>query len=178
VRLGSRSALTCHSKHLPHIEGVRPTHLARRRRRAHRRSTRRTVRCPARRLAEERLAFGSGYGWAMSRPLEVCEGCAALAGVRKLGVDDPGVGRPDSHCNSDGRRIRACRAATARSVSPSSGPDLSPKRSRPVAPGLVAAPSSLRVIRRRQWGMPETHGARISDAELDPSHITQVGAGF
>jgi hypothetical protein len=26
--------------------------------------------------------------------------------------------------------------------------------------------------------MPQTHGARLSDAELDPSHIMEVGAGF
>ena len=35
----------------------------------------------------------------MSRPVEDCEGCPALAGVRNLGLDDPSAGRPDSHCN-------------------------------------------------------------------------------
>jgi hypothetical protein len=37
---------------------------------------------------------------------------------------------------------------------------------------------SARVIRSRQWGKPETQGARMPDAELDPSHIIEVGAGF
>ena len=35
----------------------------------------------------------------LSRPVEDCERCSALAGVRNLGLDDPGPGRPDSHCN-------------------------------------------------------------------------------
>ena len=41
--------------------------------------------------------------------------CPALAGVRNLGLDDPSAGRPDSHCNSGDRPIRACRAPAARS---------------------------------------------------------------
>ena len=35
----------------------------------------------------------------MSRPVEDCDGCPALAGVRNLGLDDPSAGRPDLHCN-------------------------------------------------------------------------------
>jgi hypothetical protein len=31
----------------------------------------------------------------LSRPVEDCDGCAALAGVRNLGLDDPSAGRPD-----------------------------------------------------------------------------------
>ena len=58
---------------------------------------------------------------AMSRPVEDCEGCPALAGVRNLGLDDPSAGRPDSHCNSGDRRIRACRAAAALSQFPQAG---------------------------------------------------------
>ena len=38
----------------------------------------------------------------LSRPVEDCERCPALAGVRNLGLDDPGPGRPDSHCNFGG----------------------------------------------------------------------------
>ena len=38
----------------------------------------------------------------LSRPVEDCERCSALAGVRNLGLDDPGPGRPDSHCNFGG----------------------------------------------------------------------------
>jgi hypothetical protein len=58
----------------------------------------------------------------MSRPLEDCEGCPALAGVRNLGLDDPSAGCPDSHCNSGDRRIRAGRAAAALSQFPQAGP--------------------------------------------------------
>ena len=45
-----------------------------------------------------------------------------LAGVRNLGLDDPSASRQDSHCNFGDRSIRACRAATARSASPATGP--------------------------------------------------------
>ena len=38
----------------------------------------------------------------LSRPVEDCEGCPALAGVRNLSLDDPRSGRPDSHCNFGG----------------------------------------------------------------------------
>ena len=58
----------------------------------------------------------------LSRPVEGCEGCPALAGVRKLGLDDPSAGRPDLHCNFGDRSIQASRAATARSASPSCRP--------------------------------------------------------
>ncbi len=34
-----------------------------------------------------------------SRPLENCEGCSVLAGVRNLGLDDPSAGCSDLHCN-------------------------------------------------------------------------------
>jgi len=56
----------------------------------------------------------------LSRPVEDCDGCPALAGVRNLCLDDPSAGRPDWHCKFGDRRIRACRAAAACSVSPSS----------------------------------------------------------
>src|SRR6478752_2878476 len=58
----------------------------------------------------------------LSRPLEDCAGCPALAGVRNLGLDDPSAGCPDSHCNSGDRRIRACRAAAPLSQFPQAGP--------------------------------------------------------
>ena len=35
----------------------------------------------------------------LSRPVEDGEGCHALAGVRKLGLDDPSPVCPDAHCN-------------------------------------------------------------------------------
>ena len=54
----------------------------------------------------------------VSRPVEDCEGCPTLAGVRNLGLDDPSAGRPDLHCNFGDRRIRAGRAAAARSARP------------------------------------------------------------
>jgi hypothetical protein len=38
----------------------------------------------------------------VSRPLEDCEGCPALAGVRNLGLDDPSAGCSDLHCNFGG----------------------------------------------------------------------------
>ena len=38
----------------------------------------------------------------LSRPVEHCEGCPALAGIRNLDLDDPSPGRPDSHCNFGG----------------------------------------------------------------------------
>src|SRR6476659_4154280 len=38
----------------------------------------------------------------LSRPVEDCERCSALAGVRNLALDDPGPDRPDSHCNFGG----------------------------------------------------------------------------
>jgi hypothetical protein len=46
----------------------------------------------------------------LSRPVEDCEGCPALARIRSLGLDDPSAGRPDLHCNSGDRRIRAAAA--------------------------------------------------------------------
>ena len=54
----------------------------------------------------------------LSRPVEDCEGCPTLAGVRNLGLDDPSAGRPGLHCNFGDRRIRAGRAAAARSARP------------------------------------------------------------
>jgi hypothetical protein len=47
-------------------------------------------------------------GHIMSRPVEDCEGCPALAGVRKLGLDDPSSGRPDLHCNFGDLSIQVC----------------------------------------------------------------------
>jgi LysR substrate binding domain len=41
----------------------------------------------------------------VSRPVEGCAECPALAGVRNLGLDDPSPGRPDLPCNF-GDRIR------------------------------------------------------------------------
>src|SRR6476620_4539055 len=49
----------------------------------------------------------------LSRPVEDCEGCPALARIRSLGLDDPSAGRPDLHCNFGDRRIRACRSAAS-----------------------------------------------------------------
>jgi hypothetical protein len=60
----------------------------------------------------------TGWRWTLSRPVEDCEGCPTLAGVRNLGLDDPSAGRPDSHCNFGDRRIRAGRATAARSARP------------------------------------------------------------
>jgi hypothetical protein len=57
----------------------------------------------------------------LSRPVEDCAGCPALAGVRNLGLDDLSAGRPDSHCNSGDRRTGAGRAAAALSQFPQSG---------------------------------------------------------
>ena len=42
----------------------------------------------------------------MSRSVEGCVQCRALAGVRNLDLDDPSSGRPDSHCNFGDRSIR------------------------------------------------------------------------
>jgi hypothetical protein len=38
----------------------------------------------------------------LSRPVEDCEGCPALAGIRNVGLDTPSAGRPDSLCNFGG----------------------------------------------------------------------------
>jgi hypothetical protein len=38
----------------------------------------------------------------LSRPVEDCAECPALAGVRKLALNDPSPDRPDSHCNFGG----------------------------------------------------------------------------
>jgi hypothetical protein len=43
----------------------------------------------------------------MSRPVEDCAECPALAGVRNLGLDDPSPGRPDSPCNFGDRISRS-----------------------------------------------------------------------
>jgi len=43
----------------------------------------------------------------LSRPVEDCERCSALAGVRNLGLDDPGPGCSDLHCNFGVRSSRA-----------------------------------------------------------------------
>ena len=42
----------------------------------------------------------------MSRPVEDCEECPALAGVRNLGLDDPSADRPIKHCNFGDRSIQ------------------------------------------------------------------------
>jgi len=42
----------------------------------------------------------------VSRPVEDCEGCPPLAGVRNLALDDPRAVRPDSHCNFGDPSIR------------------------------------------------------------------------
>ena len=44
-------------------------------------------------------------GHTLSRPVEHCEGCPVLAGVRNLDLDDPAVSRPDLHCNFEDRSI-------------------------------------------------------------------------
>ena len=41
----------------------------------------------------------------LSRPVEHCEGCPVLAGVRNLYLDDPAVSCPDLHCNFEDRSI-------------------------------------------------------------------------
>ena len=50
----------------------------------------------------------------LSRPLEDCAGCPALAGVRNLRLDDPSAGCSDLHRNFGVRSIWARRAAAAR----------------------------------------------------------------
>src|SRR6478609_11543302 len=52
----------------------------------------------------------------VSRPLEDCEGCPALAGVRNLRLDDPSADCSDLHCNFGVRSIWARRAAAARTA--------------------------------------------------------------
>ena len=42
----------------------------------------------------------------LSRPVEDCEECPALAGVRNLGLDDPSADRPIKHCNFGDRSIQ------------------------------------------------------------------------
>jgi hypothetical protein len=42
----------------------------------------------------------------VSRPVEDCEECPALAGVRNLGLDDPSADRPIKHCNFGDRSIQ------------------------------------------------------------------------
>jgi hypothetical protein len=44
--------------------------------------------------------------WAkrLSRPVQDCEERPALAGVRKVDLDDPRANRPDTHCNFGDRR--------------------------------------------------------------------------
>ena len=48
------------------------------------------------------------YPWTgqLSRPVEDCEECPALAGVRKLNLNDPSADRPITHCNFGDRRIQ------------------------------------------------------------------------
>ena len=46
-------------------------------------------------------------GQFLSRPVEDCAECPALAGVRNLGLDDPIPGRPDSPCNFGDRFRRS-----------------------------------------------------------------------
>jgi hypothetical protein len=52
------------------------------------------------------IATFTRTGHHLSRPVEGCVQCRALAGVRNLDLDDPGRDRPDSHCNFGDRRIR------------------------------------------------------------------------
>jgi len=49
----------------------------------------------------------------LSRPVEDCDGCPALARIRSLGLDDPSADRPDLLCKFGDRRIRAGLAAAA-----------------------------------------------------------------
>jgi hypothetical protein len=69
----------------------------------------------------------------MSRPLEDCEGCPALAGVRNLNLDDPSAGCSDLHCNFGVRSICARRAAAARRA------------------GSLRRGCTGRTVRRAQW---------------------------
>ena len=41
---------------------------------------------------------GNSAKHSVSRPVEDCDGCRALAGVRNVGLDNPSAGRQDSHC--------------------------------------------------------------------------------
>ena len=69
----------------------------------------------------------------LSRPLEDCEGCPALAGVRNLGLDDPSAGCSDSHCNSGvGSRV-ASSGCNAQSRVPQAGVDRPHRSSGPMA---------------------------------------------
>ena len=89
----------------------------------------------------------------LSRPLEDCAGCPALAGVRNLGLDDPSAGCPDSHCNSGDRRIRACRAAAPLSQFPQAGPACF--NSEPELPGFSVWSISRRLtLLRHFWCTP------------------------
>jgi hypothetical protein len=47
----------------------------------------------------------------LSRASEDCDKHHALAGVRKLGLDDLSADRPDLHCNVGDRSVGACRVA-------------------------------------------------------------------
>ena len=73
------------------------------------------------RLSQIRVIFQSArkslsVAPSLSRPVEDCKGCRALAGVRNAGLDDPRAGRPDAHCNFGDRRIRgvSCGCSTQR----------------------------------------------------------------
>ena len=60
-----------------------------------------------------------------SRPLENCEGCSVLAGVRNLGLDDPSAGCSDLHCNFGVRSRVASSGCNAQSRVPQAGVDRS-----------------------------------------------------
>ena len=47
-------------------------------------------------------ATSTRTGQGLSSPVEDCEGCPALAGIRNVGLDTPSARRPDSLCNFGG----------------------------------------------------------------------------
>ena len=94
----------------------------------------------------------------LSRPLEDCEGCPALAGVRNLGRDGPSAGCSDLHRNFGVRSSRAASSGLQRAEpGPSSGgvpasPFVGPNSRR-----LRSAWHVVAIMRRRR----RVHGWRL-----------------
>ena len=94
----------------------------------------------------------------LSRPLEDCEGCPALAGVRNLGRDAPSAGCSDLHRNFGVRSSRAASSGLQRAEpGPSSGgvpasPFVGPNSRR-----LRSAWHVVAIMRRRR----RVHGWRL-----------------
>ena len=79
----------------------------------------------------------------LSRPLEDCEGCPVLAGVRNLGLDESQRGCSDLHCNFG---VRSSRAASSGCMCAEPGP---------LKPGCTG-----RTVRRAEWQALAEGGAR------------------